>query len=71
MSDKTERLSMAFNTVEGKVFRINLADPRSDLTAEDVQAVMDSIILSGATAKSALTGVKSADTIVTTTEKLI
>ncbi len=71
MSDITERLSMAFNTDEGTVFRFNLEDPRADLTAAEVQATMNRIIANDVTSQCTLSGIKSADVIVTTKQKLI
>ena len=54
MSDITERLSMSFNTDEGTVFRFNLEDPRSDLTAAEVQATMNRIIANDVTSQCTL-----------------
>ncbi len=71
MSDITERLSMVFNTDEGKAFRFNLEDPRADLTAAEVQKTMNTIIDSDVSSQYTLSGIKSADVIVTTKQKLI
>jgi hypothetical protein len=37
-------LEMIFENVEGKKSRISVNDPREDLTSEDVQTAMDTIV---------------------------
>ncbi len=71
MSDITERLAMVFNTNEGKTFTFNLEDPRPDLTTKEVEDNMNAFIDLNLGSKFSLSGIKGANVIVTTKQKLI
>ncbi len=71
MSDITERLAMVFNTNEGKTFTFNLEDPKPDLTTKEVEDNMNAFIDLNLGNKFSLSGIKSANVIVTTKKKLI
>lgn len=40
----TKVLRLTFNTTGGKTFMISLANPREDLTRDEIETVMDTII---------------------------
>ncbi|MGD9569357.1 MAG: DUF2922 domain-containing protein [Sedimentibacter sp.] len=67
-----KRLVMAFKTVEGTTSTLTVDEPKADLTAAEVRAVMDTIVAQNIfnTNSGDLIEVKSAE-IITTTEEII
>lgn len=68
-----KKLVMSFLTAQGATSSMTIDEPKEDLTALEVSAVMESIITQNVfnTSKGDLTEIKSAEIITTTEEILI
>lgn len=67
-----KKLSMTFKTAEGKIFTMNVDEPKDGLTEAEVRAVMDAVVAENAfnTSSGDVVAVKSAE-IVTTAEEIL
>lgn len=67
----TSKLTMVFELADAKEFKLNLVDPKENLTKAEVDTVMQNIIDSNAILKDeqAATGIKEA--YITTTTKTV